>query len=82
MGNEYLVPDGDYDTYTQAFISYTDLTYTTTTGGSRHMAGVCGRELRRELWEGRQTRQGWRQQVQRFGRRDFLALAFNPGLAF
>ena len=35
MGNEYLVGvDCDYDSYTQAFISYTDLTYTTVTGGS------------------------------------------------
>jgi type II secretory pathway pseudopilin PulG len=34
-GNEYLVSvDCDYDSYTQAFISYTDLTYTTVTAGS------------------------------------------------
>ena len=34
-GNEYLVSvDCDYDSYTQSFISYTDLTYTPVTGGS------------------------------------------------
>jgi type II secretory pathway pseudopilin PulG len=34
-GNEYLVSvDGDYDNWTQDFLAYTDLTYTTKTGGS------------------------------------------------
>jgi prepilin-type N-terminal cleavage/methylation domain-containing protein len=34
-GNEYLVSvDGDYDAWTQDFLPYTDLIYTTKTGGS------------------------------------------------